>query len=116
MAHLLMCADRDATPPGEEKDPSLGAAPIFLSFFFTITRGACTATEAAEMAAAADVLRAVTLDRLLECELNAQEALLVLQTLETALRAAPDTVQAPLVSSGATGGRASVTACLVGTY
>ncbi|KAL4429392.1 hypothetical protein ABPG77_005166 [Micractinium sp. CCAP 211/92] len=49
------------------------------------------------MAAAADVLRAVTLDRLLECELNAQEALLVLQTLETALRGAPDTVQAPLV-------------------
>ncbi|KAL4458600.1 hypothetical protein ABPG75_013465 [Micractinium tetrahymenae] len=47
--------------------------------------------------AAAEVLRAVSLDRLLECELNAQEALLVMQTLEEALRGAPDTVQAPAV-------------------
>lgn len=51
--------------------------------------------------AGAEVLRAVTLDRLLECELNAQEAILVLQALEEALRGAPDTVQAPAVSGGA---------------
>lgn len=48
--------------------------------------------------AGAEVLRAVTLDRLLECELNAQEAILVLQALEETLRGAPDTVQAPAVS------------------
>ena len=53
--------------------------------------------------AAEEVLRAVTLDRLLECELNAQEAFLVLRTLEEALRGAPDTVQAPVVSSSVGG-------------